>query len=78
VKKLAPIVLILFAAAGAVGAFTLHRSRTASAGAAPTKAKEGELAPDLVKVERWTNTAGALHLPDLRGKVVLLEFWAVW
>jgi hypothetical protein len=44
-----------------------------------TTARVGETAPELARVERWTNTGGrALTLADLRGKVVLLEFWAVW
>jgi cytochrome c biogenesis protein CcdA/thiol-disulfide isomerase/thioredoxin len=34
-------------------------------------------APDFADVTRWLNTPGgaALHLPQLRGKVVLIDFW---
>ena len=39
----------------------------------------GKPAPELANVQRWVNTAGqSLRIADLRGKVVLLEFWAVW
>jgi cytochrome c biogenesis protein CcdA/thiol-disulfide isomerase/thioredoxin len=34
------------------------------------------LAPDFVGTQRWFNTGGrALHLADLRGRVVLVDFW---
>ena len=39
---------------------------------------EGKPAPAL-QVRDWMNTNGkALDLTDLRGKVVLLDFWGTW
>jgi hypothetical protein len=32
-------------------------------------------APEFPKDLEWLNSAGSLRLEDLRGKVVLLEFW---
>jgi len=37
----------------------------------------GETAPKLVTVDRWLPNK-PVQLSDLRGKVVLLDFWAVW
>jgi thiol-disulfide isomerase/thioredoxin len=37
----------------------------------------GQIAPELV-VERWYGTADELSLADLRGQVVLLNFWGLW
>jgi hypothetical protein len=34
-----------------------------------------EMAPDFPKSHEWLNTSRPLSLEDLRGKVVLLEFW---
>ena len=47
----------------------------------PQKVAEGKLAPDLkVDEKSWLNTkdAKALKLDDLKGKVVLIDFWGVW
>lgn len=38
---------------------------------------EGKLAPPLQQIKGWKNT-GPLELADLRGKVVLLDFWGHW
>jgi hypothetical protein len=40
-------------------------------------ALEGK-APPALAVTAWRNTNGPLALADLRGKVVLLDFWGVW
>jgi len=42
-------------------------------------ALEGKLAPKL-QVSEWLNTKDgkALKLADLKGKVVLLDYWGVW
>lgn len=41
-------------------------------------ALEGQRPPDL-RVEGWVNSDGkALRLEDLKGRVVLLDFWGVW
>jgi len=37
----------------------------------------GRLPPDIA-VKSWINTKGWKSLADLRGNVVLLEFWATW
>jgi hypothetical protein len=47
----------------------------------PGKAEKGKLAPDLkVDDKSWLNTKDqkALKLDDLKGKVVLIDFWGVW
>ena len=41
-------------------------------------ALEGK-APPALEVRDWLNTGGkALSLADLRGNVVLIDFWGVW
>ena len=41
------------------------------------KADDRETAPDLDGGVAWLNTAGPLKLKDLKGKVVLLDFWTL-
>jgi thiol-disulfide isomerase/thioredoxin len=38
----------------------------------------GENAPELASVERWFPAGEAKTLASLRGKIVLLDFWATW
>jgi hypothetical protein len=47
----------------------------------PAKAEKGKLAPDLVvDAKSWLNTKDGkdLKLDDLKGKVVLIDFWGLW
>lgn len=39
--------------------------------------KTGEVAPE-ISAKEWINLKGPVTLADLRGKVVLVEFWASW
>ncbi len=41
----------------------------------PPAVKDRQLAPELEGGAGWLNTAGPIHLKDLRGKVVLIDFW---
>ncbi len=44
----------------------------------PKDALEGK-APPALQVTNWMNTDGKpLRLAELRGKVLLLDFWGVW
>jgi cytochrome oxidase Cu insertion factor (SCO1/SenC/PrrC family) len=71
-KRSLALVAVLLALAGSVGADQQER---------PAKAEKGKLAPDLkVDDKSWLNTKDgkALKLDDLKGKVVLIDFWGVW
>lgn len=47
--------------------------------AAPCRAdvSVGQAAPDL-RITEWLNADGPVTIEGLRGKVILLEFWATW
>jgi hypothetical protein len=49
----------------------------AATAGAEWEALTGEPAPPF-KVERWIHPPDGDNLEDLRGKVVLVEFWATW
>ncbi len=70
VKRSLALLALVFALAG-----------VASGDDRPEKAEKGKLAPDLkVDAKSWVNTEDgkALKLDDLKGKVVLIDFWGVW
>ncbi|MFO0849994.1 MAG: thioredoxin-like domain-containing protein [Gemmataceae bacterium] len=43
----------------------------------PGAEKQGPAAPELAGGTAWLNTAGPLKIKDLKGKVVLLDFWTL-
>lgn len=43
----------------------------------PQPLRTGQPAPELDGGVAWLNTAGPLHLKDLRGKIVVLDFWTL-
>src|SRR5262245_6501887 len=49
----------------------------ATAAAAPAADNRRRAAPELDGGAAWLNTAGPLRLRDLRGKIVLLDFWTL-
>lgn len=56
---------------------TLLLSLGLSAGAAQAQGAVGSLAPE-IEARNWYNSPPATSLAELRGKVVLIEFWAPW
>ncbi len=62
-KWLVPILILLAAAY----AFNSRRSVLRPGSAAPA-----------ISADTWINTDGALELSALKGKVVVVEFWAMW
>ncbi len=66
--------LVLLALVTALAGFAAGDDR-------PKTAEKGKLAPDLtVDAKSWLNTKDGkeLKLDDLKGKVVLIDFWGVW
>ncbi len=49
----------------------------ASSARADWKTLDGQSAPNF-KVDKWINAPEGGDIDDLRGKVILLEFWATW
>jgi thiol-disulfide isomerase/thioredoxin len=62
-KRLVPILILLVV----VFAFNSRRSVLRAGTAAPA-----------ISADTWINTNGAVELSALRGKVVVIEFWATW
>ncbi len=62
-KRLVPILILL----AVVFVFNSRRSVLRPGAAAPA-----------ISADTWINTDGALELPALKGKVVVVEFWATW
>jgi len=61
------------ATAAFIAAFILASILTCEAGAQPGM---GDKAPE-INVQNWLNTM-PLSLKALRGRIVVLEFWATW
>ena len=62
-KRLLPILILL----AVVFVFNSRRSVLRAGTAAPA-----------ISADTWINTNGALELSALKGKVVVVEFWATW
>ncbi|MCH8852626.1 MAG: redoxin domain-containing protein [Planctomycetes bacterium] len=62
-KRLVPILILL----AVIFVFNSRRSVLRAGTAAPP-----------ISADTWINTDGALELPALKGKVVVIEFWATW
>ncbi len=76
-RLIPPLLLLLMMAGTAAGQDDFRRERGGENDAAKD-ALEGMTSPAL-QVSGWMNTDGsALRLSDLRGKVVVLDFWGTW
>lgn len=78
VRRLIPAALIVLMMAGSVAGQDGFQRERGGDTAAAKDALEGKTPPAL-QVSGWMNTGGeALRLSDLRGKVVILDFWGTW
>jgi len=76
-RLIPPLLLMLMMAGTAAGQDDFQRERGGENDAAKN-ALEGKTPPAL-QVSGWMNTdESGLKLPDLRGKVVILDFWGTW
>jgi len=56
---------------------SLFLSLGLTAAAAQAQGSVGSMAPE-IEARDWYNSPPATSLSELRGKVVLIEFWAPW
>ena len=76
-RLIPPLLLLLMMAGTAAGQDDIRRERTGEFGPAKERL-EGRVAPAL-RVTDWMNISGEqLSIADLKGKVVVLNFWATW
>jgi thiol-disulfide isomerase/thioredoxin len=73
VRRLAPAVLVLIVAG--LGLYGLGLA--AQGGGGETGRPRRVKAPELEGGVAWLNTAGPLRLKDLKGKIVLIDFWTL-
>ena len=73
-RRILTFLAVAVAALLAAAAFAQDQNTPA---ARARKAMIGKMAPDLA-VDQWINSGKALSLKSLRGKVVVLDFFAFW
>lgn len=72
------LVLALVALGVVGGTWIVVCARTLAANEPPAREREAEQkmpAPELEGGVAWLNTASPIKMKDLRGKIVLLDFW---